>query len=349
MAIAPNWKNMVITREIWIRELKFAGFFIVASIVQTYFTCRGCDQREYYLISFFTLIIWILLWRGNSLLNHFVDNKVSWYKFPTKRLVVGLISTVVYTLIAVITAMTVFEKVFDFSFGKSFLWTIYFSVIVTIIISLILHSREFLLRGRQATLDKEIHQKESIRAKYEALKSQISPHFLFNSLNALTNLVYEDQDKASKFIKQLSEVYRYVLDTRDKEVVPLDEEKRFLESYLFLQQIRFGDKLILEVNLDNVRTLVAPLVLQMLVENAIKHNVISEEDPLRIRIFEQDGFIVVENDLQLKSVLVDDSPGLGLDNIALRYEFLSDKKVEVHKNGKFIVKLPIIPELKNRK
>jgi sensor histidine kinase YesM len=336
---------MVITRDALIRELKFAGSFIMASIIQTYFTCPFCNTvEEFSLIAFFTLIMWILLWRGNSLVNHIVDNKVSWYKFPTRRLVVGLISTIVYTLIAVITAMITFEKIFSFSFGNSFLWTIYFSVIVTIIISLILHSREFLLRGRQATLDKEIHQKESIRAKYEALKSQISPHFLFNSLNALTNLVYEDQDKAAKFIKQLSEVYRYVLDTRDKEVVPIEEEKRFLKSYLFLQQIRFGDKLKLDVDLEKTHTLVAPLVLQMLVENAIKHNVISEEDPLHIRIFQDDGYIVVENDLQRKSVLVDDSPGLGLDNIARRYEFLSDKKVEVIKNQKFSVRLPIIPE-----
>jgi sensor histidine kinase YesM len=336
---------MVITREIWIRELKFAGSFVVASVVQTYFTCPQCNTvREYSLISFFTFIMWTLLWRGNSLLTDFVDNKVSWYKYPTRRLVVGLISTIVYTFIAVLTAMKSFEKLFDFNFGSSFMWTIWFSVILTIIISLILHSREFLLRGRQATLDKEVHQKESIRAKYEALKSQISPHFLFNSLNALTNLVYEDQDKAAKFIKQLSEVYRYVLDTREKEVVPLEEEKRFLNSYLFLQQIRFGDKLKLEVDLDQARSLVAPLVLQMLVENAIKHNVISEQDPLHIRIFQQDGFIVVENDLQRKTVLVDDSPGIGLDNIARRYEFLSDRKVEVLRNGKFVVKLPIIPE-----
>ena len=245
---------MVITRDVLIRELKFAGSFIMASVIQTYFTCPVCNTvEEFSLIAFFTLIMWILLWRGNSLVSHVVDSKVSWYKFPTKRLVVGLISTIVYTLIAVITAMITFEKIFSFSFGNSFLWTIYFSVIVTIIISLILHSREFLLRGRQATLDKEIHQKESIRAKYEALKSQVSPHFLFNSLNALTNLVYEDQDKAAKFIKQLSEVYRYVLDTRDKEVVPIEEEKRFLNSYLFLQQIRFGDKLKLEVDLDKTQ------------------------------------------------------------------------------------------------
>lgn len=336
---------MTITREIWTRELKFAGSFILASVVQTYFTCRNCSTlREYSLIALFTLIMWILLWRGNSILTDFVDSKVSWYKYPTKRLVVGLLATILYTIIAVITAMISFERVFDFNFGNSFVWTIYFSVIITIIISLILHSREFLLRGRQATLDKEIHQKESIQAKYEALKSQISPHFLFNSLNALTNLVYEDQDKAAKFIKQLSEVYRYVLDTREKEVVSIAEEKRFLESYLFLQQIRFGEKLKLDVDLAETRTLVAPLVLQMLVENAIKHNVVSEDDPLHIRIFERDGYIVVENNLQRKSVLADNSPGLGLDNIARRYEFLSDKKVEVSENGKFTVKLPIIPE-----
>jgi sensor histidine kinase YesM len=336
---------MVISRDVLMRELKFAGSFIAASVIQTYFTCPGCNTlREYSLISLFSLMMWVLLWRGNSLVGHLVDSRVSWYKYPTKRLVVGLIATIGYTLIAVITAMLTFEWVFNFSFGRSFLWTIYFSVILTIIISLILHSREFLLRGRQATLDKEIHEKESIRAKYEALKSQVSPHFLFNSLNALTNLVYEDQEKAVKFIKQLSEVYRYVLDTRDVEVVPLEREKHFLNSYLFLQQIRFGDKLRLEVDLDNTRTLVAPLVLQMLVENAIKHNVISEEYPLHIRIFQQDGFIVVENDLRRKSVLVDDSPGLGLDNISRRYEFLSARKVEVVKNEKFTVRLPIILE-----
>jgi LytS/YehU family sensor histidine kinase len=189
-------------------------------------------------------------------------------------------------------------------------------------------------------------EKESIRAKYESLKSQVSPHFLFNSLNALTNLVYEDQDKAAKFIKQLSEVYRYVLDSRDKEVVPLEEEKKFLNSYLFLQQIRFGDKLMLEINLSDTRSLIAPLVLQMLVENAIKHNVISAEQPLTIRIYSVEGYIVVENDLQKKSVVQGESQGIGLENISRRYEFLTDRKVEVIEGDTFRVKLPVIP-LKN--
>jgi LytS/YehU family sensor histidine kinase len=158
--------------------------------------------------------------------------------------------------------------------------------------------------------------------------------------------VYEDQDKAAKFIKQLSEVYRYLLETRDREVVTLEEEKKFLNSYLFLQQIRFGDKLKFTISLTREQSMIPPLVLQMLVENAIKHNVISEENPLSIHIFVEGDFIVVENNVQRKSGQIEDSTGVGLDNIYKRYEFLTDKKVIVVEGEKFIVKLPLILQWK---
>jgi LytS/YehU family sensor histidine kinase len=161
-------------------------------------------------------------------------------------------------------------------------------------------------------------------------------------LNALTNLVYEDQDKAAKFIKQLSDVYRYLLETHDREIVPLEEEKKFLESYLFLQQIRFGNKLKLILSLDTKNCMVPPLVLQMLVENAIKHNEISEDHPLCIQILTDGDYIVVENNLQRKEIMPEASGGLGLDNICKRYEFLSERKVEITKGKKFTVRLPII-------
>lgn len=321
----------------------------MASIVQVYFTCRNCTTwQEYSLLASFTFILWVLLWRGNNILTHYVNNKISWFKFPIKRLVVGLITTIGYTLVAVIGAMMLFERIFDFNFGRSFVWTIYFSIGITILISLTLHSREFLIRGIKATLAAEVLEKESIRAKYESLKSQVSPHFLFNSLNALTNLVYEDQDKAAKFIKQLSEVYRYVLDSRDKEVVPLEEEKKFLMSYIFLQEIRFGDKLKVDIEMAPSDGLVAPLVLQMLVENAIKHNVISEEHPLSILIYMRDGFIVVENKIRKKSVIGSESQGIGLENITRRYEFLSDRQVVVTEGDIFRVKLPVIQDYQVR-
>lgn len=336
---------MVISRQRILSELRYAGIFTVACIVQTYFTCRSCDTWEEYLpVASFTFVLWVLCWRGNNALTHYVNEKISWFKFPIKRLVVGLITTIGYTLLAVIGSMLLFEWLFDLNFGRSFVWSIYFAIGITIFLSLIFHSREFLLRGIRATLNAQVLEKESIRAKYESLKSQVSPHFLFNSLNALTNLVYEDQDKAAKFIKQLSEVYRYVLDSRNKEVVPLEEEKKFLTSYMYLQGIRFGDKLKLDMNLADVAGLVAPLVLQMLVENAIKHNVIAEEHPLIIKIYTEDGFLVVENRIRKKSVIGSESQGIGLENIIRRYEFLSDHKVEVMEGDTFRVKLPIIPD-----
>jgi LytS/YehU family sensor histidine kinase len=175
------------------------------------------------------------------------------------------------------------------------------------------------------------------------LKNQVNPHFLFNSFNALSNLVYEDPDKAVKFIKQLSEVYRYVLDTRDREVVSLEEELRFLQSYIYLQKIRFAEKLTIDIQLENVNSQIAPLALQILVENAIKHNIVSEDDPLQVKIYPDNGFIAVENNLQKKSMGVEPSAGVGLENICRRYEFLSDKKVEILEDtDRFLVKLPIL-------
>jgi LytS/YehU family sensor histidine kinase len=206
-----------------------------------------------------------------------------------------------------------------------------------------MHGREFLLQWKQSAVEAERYQKQSMEATYENLKSQVNPHFLFNSLNALTNLVYEDQDKAAKFIKQLSEVYRYVLDTRDKEVVDLSEELKFLEAYVYLQQIRFGEKLSVNLKVDSVQSMVAPLAIQMLFENAIKHNEISEENPLTISIYAKDNFIVIENNLQPKSLIGQASSGLGLENIKKRYEFLTEKPVDIIKDDSlFQVKLPLI-------
>jgi LytS/YehU family sensor histidine kinase len=188
--------------------------------------------------------------------------------------------------------------------------------------------------------------KENFVARFENLKSQVNPHFLFNSFNALTNLVYEDQDKAAKFIKKLSDVYRYVLDTRDREVVSLEEEMDFLKSYVFLQQIRFGEKLKIDIQLNGIKSMVAPLALQMLIENAIKHNVVSEESPLTVKVYADDQYLAVENDLQKKVILSEDKSGVGLDNIRKRYEFLTGREIVIQETPeKFIVRLPFITEL----
>ena len=317
----------------------------VAGCVMSWFIWRGCCTKISSLpwISILTVTLWIALWLGNSYLAEALDYFYSWQKDPVKRLMVGLVGMTVYSIGIVYAIIYFFRYVFGFDVGDNLFGTFTSTIIITLIISMFMTGRAFLISWRQAAVDAEASKRASINAQYERLKNQVNPHFLFNSLNALTNLVYQDQDKAVKFIKELSDVYRYVLDTREKEVVPLEQELKFLQAYLYLQQIRFGEKLKIELRLTDMNSMVAPLALQMLVENAIKHNEISEEHPLTIEVYTRGRFIVVENTLQRKTVLPGDSPGLGLENIRKRYEFLSNDKVDVKEdNGKFSVALPII-------
>jgi len=329
----------------FIREVTGILFFCLGgSVVLTYFTCPPCHDsfEDYSIIALVSSSIWFFMWLGNSLLADYANKKISWTEFPIKRMVVGIISTFAYSIGIVVILTTFWNYILNNDYGNYY-EVIIISLSITVVISLVLHSKAFLSNWKASQLEAEKFKRESIQAKYESLRSQVNPHFLFNSLNALTNLVYEDQDKAAKFIKQLSEVYRYVLDTREKEVVPLAEEIECIKSYLFLQQIRFGEKLQVEIGLKNVQSSVAPLALQMLIENAVKHNVIAEDSPLKIRVYDEDNFLVVENNLNQKSVLEESSAGLGLDNIRRRYEFLSTQKVLVNSGGgKFVVKLPVL-------
>jgi hypothetical protein len=338
---------MVITKQIILREMRDIVFFTLVSLVQSYLMCPACEGERYLRIVVFTFFMWLLLWKGNALLSGFLSRKISWLHDPVKRFVAGIVVAIGYTVLVVVSIAEVFEYFSSVVLGESYRYTLYGAVIVTILISFFLHARQFLIFWRKASFEKEKFEKESIAAKYESLKNQVSPHFLFNSLNALTNLVYEDPHKAVKFIRQLSDVYRYVLDTREKEMVPLADELKFLDSYLFLQRIRYGSKLDVQIDVVVGRIQVAPLALQMLIENAIKHNVISEEDPLKIRLYSENGFIVIENNLQKKNQIDDSgSAGVGLINIRRRYEFLSNEKVKIREDGKtFAVKLPAIEEV----
>ncbi len=197
---------------------------------------------------------------------------------------------------------------------------------------------------KKSQLEAEQLKKISIEAQFEALRNQINPHFLFNCFNVLSSLVYKDADTSSKFIAQLSNVYRYLLYNQEKKVVLLKDELGFIESYLFLLKIRFGENIVIENKIDRESEdqYVAPAVLQMLIENAIKHNVVSRKNPLSIRIFSRNGFIVIANNLQEKETK-EESTQVGLQNIQSRYEFLSDEKVKIEKTEQeFKVSIPLL-------
>jgi LytS/YehU family sensor histidine kinase len=202
----------------------------------------------------------------------------------------------------------------------------------------------FMDKLKKTQVEAEQLKKITAEAQFEALRNQINPHFLFNCFNVLSSLVYKDADTSAKFIGQLSNVYRYLLYNQDKKVVTLKEELEFLESYLFLLKIRFGENLVVLNNItcDTDKYYVPPVVLQMLIENAIKHNVISKKSPLEIMLKSENSSLTVSNKLQEKEVK-EESTYIGLKNIKSRYLFLSNKTVNIEKTDEwFNVKIPLL-------
>jgi len=202
----------------------------------------------------------------------------------------------------------------------------------------------FMNKFKMAEIRAEQFKKLSIEAQFESLRNQINPHFLFNCLNALSNLVHKDAGTSSQFIAQLSNVYRYLLSSQQRKIVSLQEELEFMDSYLFLVKIRFGDNIAIvkDITTDVEKFHIAPATLQMLIENAIKHNVVSGKSPLKIHIQSWNGSITVANNLQEKKIK-EPSTYLGLKNIVKRYEFLSNKPVEIKRTDHdFVVKVPLV-------
>ncbi len=199
-------------------------------------------------------------------------------------------------------------------------------------------------QNRKLLIAQEKQKREHIKSELQGLRNQVNPHFLFNSMNTLMNIIPEDQDLATSFLKKLSSVYRYILQSRDEYVIPLRQELDFIDAYVFLQKERFKDNLEVTFNIqdDLLDYHILPLSLQLLLENAIKHNVVSSKYPLHISIESADNYLVVENSIKLRKQKMP-STGVGLQNINLRYSYVSDRKVEIEETGqKFVVRLPLL-------
>lgn len=186
-------------------------------------------------------------------------------------------------------------------------------------------------------------EKAAIQSQFEALKNQVNPHFLFNSMNVLSSLIAANPPKAIEFTNQFSKVYRTLLERGSELIIPLKQELDFVESFLFLQKMRF-DNLEVKFNIPpkNLTDCLPPFALQLLVENAIKHNIISEEKPLKINVFWDDDFLVISNNLQPRGSLAE-STGIGLKNLNARYEMITPQRPTFSKVGPdFIARIPLI-------
>ena len=290
-------------------------------------------------------------WLGNWSIGVTTGRKLDWNKNPRKANMISLLSFIGFGIIVSLAIPYTFHKyvwltppdrLLGAVVGNAFLCI----SVDTIIISIYYSSYIVHYWGQSIKREEEL-KRENLIARYEALKNQVNPHFLFNTLNTLTGVVEKHPGKATEFIRKLSDIYRYVLEQKDKELVSLGQEVKFVEDYIYLSKIRYGDGLQVENKLDMVSSMIAPLGLQMLIENAIKHNVISDDQPLTVTLDTGPGYLSIRNSLQRKSS-VEGARGVGLENLIKRYEYLSDRKVEIIENKDvFEVRLPILqnPEL----
>lgn len=299
---------------------------------------------------FWAFSISITQWVGLEVIYGWIDRRISWIETPVKKVFVQIFSFLAYSATAFIVVQFVnYYLWMDVLPEKSWGWILKalpYTLLISFIISLIFTAIGFFNAWKQSFVRAEKLKVEMMAYKYESLRNQINPHFLFNSLNVLSDLVYDDQALAVKFIRQMSDLFRYVLDSRDKELVPLADELAFIQSYTFMLKTRFEEKLTIDIDVQpRPDDYLVPMTLQLLIENAVKHNEVSEAFPLRIAIRRNEDSLEVENNLQPKKA-GDTSTKTGLKNITQQYAFFSERHIKIiSTDERYTVRVPILKSL----
>jgi hypothetical protein len=347
----PNLKNEIVLKYLSIFLILNGVHYLYKFYDRSFTSLWQYDLRGIFFHLFFVLFGLIVWETGIRITNHINQITKKHFNLTLRFAILGV---VLFLYCIGFTALygTLYYNLFFVLIHQEKLWADYAVLdrdlmVMMIVISLIIigfHSFIFYFKNwQEAEVMAERLQKENIRSQFEVLKHQIEPHFFFNSLSVLNSLVYKDANLAGQYIAQLSKIYRYVLDSKDETVVSLEQELDFLNAYIFLMTVRHNDgiRFSLEISTDTRKyTFVPKNSLQMLAENAVKHNRFSKENPLLVRITEDDDFLRVINNLNRRE-LIEGSSGIGLENIRRRYELISEKRVELEETSfTFCVKLP---------
>ena len=330
-----------------------AGRLIVANavlsilLVLIFMTGMVHDFGSFLKIFLWTFSISITQWAGLSYIYNYLDRKISWIETPVKKVLVQIVVFLPYSIFAYILVHSlnfyIWQGILPIQSWNYIVGSIPFTVSISLFISLVCTAFGFFFAWKNSVIQAEKLKTEMMAYKYESLRNQINPHFLFNSLNVLSDLVYDDQAMAVKFIRQMSDLFRYVLDSRDKELVPLSAELEFINSFIFLLRTRFEEKLKIEIDVQaHSEEYIVPMTLQLLIENAVKHNEVSETFPLRITVRKKTDYLEIENGLLPKNVGAD-SKKTGLRNIVQQFAFFSDRPIEIIPSDEFfLVRVPIL-------
>ncbi|WP_445714234.1 2TM domain-containing protein [Flavobacterium sp.] len=297
----------------------------------------------------YTMLYGLTLYFSNAYLFMYLDDKFETDRFTKKRIAIGflgsfIISVFVIFLLRIFEDVLIENKTFESFFATETAANYIVTIIITFFVTLAFHAFYFYKAYQENKVKEQKIIAGTASAQFESLKNQIDPHFLFNSLNVLSSLIEENPESAQKFTTSLSKVYRYVLEQKDKELISVAEELKFAKTYMNLLKMRFENSITFEIpeGFEIEEAKVVPLSLQLLLENCIKHNVVSEAKPLHVKISIENNQLVVTNNLQKKEVL-SDRKGVGLQNIVNRYAILTKRNVLVEENEKeFKIFLPIL-------
>ena len=339
--MTDNTKNIIITFIIG------CVVFVIGTLLSGSFNFGSSNEfLEDFL--FYQLYAFVLGY-SNMFFFDYMEKK-DWKANDTiKRIALGMIGSVVITLIGlfilrVVTSVFYYGVTFKDFIANEGIRNYQFGLWVTLTIVVIFHVAYFYNRYQKNKIKEQKVIAGTASAKFDALKNQLDPHFLFNSLNVLTSLIEENPDSAQKFTTSLSKVYRYVLEQKNKDLVTVDEELDFARTYMSLLKMRFEDSIVFEIpeKANDPESKVVPLSLQLLLENAVKHNMVTTSKPLHIKIYEHNGNLVVENNLQTKQI-VKKSSGVGLENIKQRYQLLTTRTVNINQQAdSFAVAIPML-------
>lgn len=309
----------------------------------TLFNLRG------HMFSICYVLYGLLAWEGAIKVAAWAEPRYMHQKFikpAVSLLLYGLVAAYFFGMTYAAFDILFFDRYEAWESVRHFSWDLIFGTYIFYLLLLTVNGIMFYYKAwKENQLQTERLMRENIQAKYDALRNQIDPHFFFNSLSVLTNLVYKSPDLAADYITQLAKTYRYILDKKFENLVPIRTELDFLESYLFLIRIRHQSSIQFHAQIDESiqqKGLIPPATLQLLVENAIKHNRFSANDPLLIEVKSENGSLVITN--QLRPRLQQETPsGIGLENIHKRYELSIGRGIEVIPSpDTFTVKIPVI-------
>ncbi|WPU95043.1 histidine kinase [Mucilaginibacter sabulilitoris] len=323
---------------IWISSIFLGLLASVPQIAERHFNTAEAAVNSA-ITALFALFVWyynIYTLQGNP-------SKQKNRSFSYSRLLTSLVLG-----LGVMLALAAIQQLIlsHINFGPVMLMVEVRGILINLVFYMFIHLMYQNYKNQQVNIELERIKSDNLGAQYELLKQQINPHFLFNSLNTLKAMVETDDKNSVDFILKLANFYRFTLESRKLDLIHLSEELEIVDAYNFLLKARFEDGFTFTNTIDSeyLGTLIPPFTLQLLIENCIKHNVVSLERPLHIKLYTEDDSIVVENQLQLKKT-EDSSLGVGLKNIDLRYMHLLNKKAEIITTDKiFKIKLPLIHE-----